>query len=145
MRRIVRLAALASVGMLGAAVSHAAVTKDTYFNGKTSQNRHVHLTVHGKRLLIFRYTANYLCPGGTPQSGTVETAIPAELKIKGNGSFSHTFKDPNGSVEKISGKFKGKHVSGSFSETFPNGAATCATGIVKYSATRGPRPKPGQP
>ena len=142
MRRIGLFALLGLFAIAGVAL--AGVPAETYYNGSTSQGGHVHLTLDGNKLAIFRYTANYVCPGGIPPSGEIEIAIPAELALK-QGGFSGTFKDSAGGVEKIKGKFKGKQVSGSFSETFPNGAATCQTGTVTYKAKRGPRPKPGQP
>jgi hypothetical protein len=140
-----RIGLSAVVGLLAfAGVALAGVPAETYYNGSTSQGGHVHLTLDGKRLAIFRYTATYVCPGGIPPSGEIEVAIPAELALK-QGGFSGTFKDSTGGVEKIKGKLKGKQVSGFFSETFSNGGATCKTGTVTYKAKRGPRPKPGQP
>lgn len=149
MRRIALLSAMGAL-MLGSNAV-AAIPKQyfngqpaTFYNGKTSQGRHVHLVVIRRKLAVFRFTANYVCPGGTPASGEIEVAVPADLKPK-KGSFSHTYTDANGTVTIISGKFNGKQVKGAFSYTFANGSATCKTGSVTYKAKLGLAPKPGQP
>ena len=104
----------------------------------------MHLVLIRGKLAVLRFTANYVCSGGSPPSGEIEVAVPADLRPK-QGSFSHTYTDSTGVATIISGKFSGKQVKGAFSYKFANGSATCQTGSVTYKAKLGLAPKPGQP
>jgi len=140
MGRLASLAVFAALVFASVALAaNGGLAPDKYYNGKTSQKRPVHLIVNGTQLSELLIDAVYACDGNSPPTFE-QTLDPVgkDEQIK-HGSFKASFKSYDGGVGHFSGKFKGKRVSGSFSEVLPMGAETCKTGNITFEAKRGPR------
>ena len=142
-RRLTSLLVIASLAGT-AAVAEAAVTKGTY-SGKFKQGGTVSLTVKSQTLIkIVRKKMKFKCSDGdafisktNTANGTIDVA---------DGDFD--VKDSNendGDTWKMTGTWKGSKVTGTYRHTAtfnaeneldPDGAISCTTGDMTYSAKR---------
>lgn len=116
---------------LAIAVGASAASSGLY-TGKTSQQLKITLKVSGGKVVNVTYTAKY---GSCGQFSEVDKA---PMSIQGN-KFRKTVRPNSEVVDKLSGTFNGKNVTGKLSSTLMTGGihpTTCRSGSLTFSAKR---------
>jgi hypothetical protein len=138
MRRSLVLGALVALCCTGVALAAAGGTYTGLTNKKDPEsglNGKIYINVSGSKFSGY-YTGIY-----NPKSKCESYDGPVKyhnIKIKHNNTFSASELLFAKDTLKISGKFSGSKVSGSFSETFTpyHKHFTCSTGKVTFTATK---------
>jgi hypothetical protein len=139
------LGALAAVVLASAGAAFA--TKSGVWSGSTNQPYNgggmpFALQVSKGRVTAIFYGANF-----TGSSQCAESDSPdaqrldpntgfAGLKIK-HRKFAAKFEDSYGEHITVSGRFKGRNLTGSFSDSFSTAGIHCSTGKVRFTAKPG--------
>jgi hypothetical protein len=118
------------------AAHHKVVAKAQPFSGTTSQKRRpIRFSIAARQIRTLAFTANFHCSDG--QTVLWATHLPAFV-FGSDGRFKVT-PAPLGTVNdavKVSGRVKGRRVTGSLSETYTSVLGnTCKSGTVKFTAT----------
>jgi hypothetical protein len=131
-----KIAVLTVVATLGLAAVALAASSGTYsgnstlhISGQTATHPFTVKVKHGK------VTSVALLAGSNCTDITLENGKSTSLKIK-NNKFSGSIHIAGGSVIKISGKFSGSHLSGSFAGTAKAGTASCSIPKNTFSASK---------
>jgi hypothetical protein len=142
-----RIAAVATVAALVSTAAAGAAQSEKY-SGKTSQHKgSISLKVSGGKVTHVTFVDGTGRPASKcASSGAVQPQFPvnfsSHMKISAHGAFSGKASPRQGESFTISGRFTGKRVSGSFTDSIPIGQLTghgfrCSTGKVTFTASRG--------
>jgi hypothetical protein len=127
-RRIFALGA----GLAVAIVAGASAAASGPYAGNTSQKLNITVKVSKGNVVEVDYVAKYGPCGEFSGVDKVHIAIKRD-------KFSATVHPNSETVDKLSGSFKGKNVSGTLSSSVTTGGihpTTCKSGKVKFSAKR---------
>lgn len=126
MRRVFVLGILLAVAIAAGAVA----ASSGVYTGKTSQKLKITVKVSKGNVSRVTYFAKYGSCGEFSGIDNMKIAIK-------NNKFSKTVHPNSEVVDKLSGSFKGKNVSGTLSSVLSLGGihpSTCRTGKLKFSA-----------
>jgi hypothetical protein len=124
--RITVLGAVLAVGIAAA----ASAASSRVYTGQTSQKLKITVKVSKGKVVRVDYVAKY------GSCGELSGADKVKIAIKGN-TFSATVHPNSETVDKLSGSFKGKKLSGTLSSSVTLGgihASKCKSGKLKFSA-----------
>jgi len=129
-----RIAALTSAAaFVGAGVASAAQLAS--YSGSTGQGQTLSLSVRHNLIVSVKFIARYR---GACSGSNFSSSFKRKIKIDKHGKFGATVHPNAGSVVKISGRFKGKVVTGSLTSSFVEGGIhgqhTCSSGKVAFRA-----------
>jgi hypothetical protein len=141
-----RIAAVAGAAALVSTAAAWAVQSWKY-SGKTTQHKgSISLKVSGGKVTHVTFVDGTGRPASKCTAfGAVQLQFPvsfsSHMKIGAHGSFSGKGSPRQGESFTISGRFTGKTVSGSFTDSIPIGQLTgrgfrCSTGKVTFTASR---------
>ena len=141
MRGIAVLVAVGALGLTGVAWAAQAGT----YSGHTSQHKGTIIlkVSHGKVVHVTFVDGTGVGPGCS-SAGAVQPQFPvgfaSHMTINAHGKFAGKASPRDQEVFKITGRFKGGRVSGSFTDSIPLGQLTshgirCSSGKVTYTAT----------
>lgn len=125
MRRVFVIGAVLSVAI----AAGASAASSGLYTGKTKQNLAISVKVSNGKVVKVTYTVKY------GSCGTFSDSDKAPIAIT-NNTFSATEHPNSETVDKLSGSFNGKSVSGSLSSALSLGGIhprTCRSGRVKFS------------
>lgn len=132
--------------LVAALVATAAVTAVAFgahatgtYSGRTSERLRISLKVTGDAITSAAVTVRVTCTrsGSSRRTHLSDTAHPGRIALAADGSFSaHQVSRRSGLVLDVAGRVVGRRATGTYSERFPDRGLRCASGKVRFTATR---------